>query len=483
MFEIFKVVGRVVYEGHDKVEQQLEKTSSRLDDVGQSFQAVGRRSADFGKSLTKMVTVPLTALGGTILGLALNTSKLGDEMAKAGRRVGMTGREFHALEYALGQTGMSTSEVEMGFRMMNDTLSRSAEGINKQSMMLDRLGISQADIIEGTLSTEEAFFTIIQSLHEMDNQFERNRIATEIFGSRVASKLNPAIADGGMNLQELIEYAKEAGIVMSDEAYDGAEEFTDAMDTLKREFQGATHEIGMEFIEIIQETFIPLIRDSVLPMLLSFTERLAKLARWFNELSPEMQRNIIVVAGLAAALGPVLLIMGQVIMTIGALLPMLKMLGGAVALLSAPITIWIVALGLVVVALVHLYRNVDWFRDGVDRLFGLIVRKIRSDVDSIKTIIEGLIGIVDRAVQAVQRARDAFDTFRGSSSASGSTRLYDDAQTSRADALVAHAKSQHSGILGNASVVINNTFQPPQSTPYEHRVQQERMVKDLGSLI
>lgn len=482
MFEIFKVVGRVVYEGHDKVEQQLERTSSRLDDVGQSFQAVGRRSADFGKSLTKMVTVPITALGGAMLGLALNTSRLGDEMAKAGRRVGMTGREFHALEYALGQAGMSTSEVEMAFRTMNDTLARSATGINEQSMMLDRLGISQADIINGTLTTEEAFFTIIQSLHEMDNQFERNRIATEIFGSRVASKLNPAIEDGGMSLQELIEYAKEAGIIMSDEAYEGAEEFTDAMDTLKREFQGATHEIGMEFIKIIQETFIPLIRDDILPLLLSFTKRLARLAQWFSDLSPEMQRNIIVVAGLAAALGPVLLIVGQVIMAIGALLPMLKLLGGAVALLSAPITIWIVALGLVVVALVHLYRNVDWFRDGVDRLFGLIVNKIRRDVDSIRTIIEGLIKVVDRAVGAVRRAREAFSSFRGSSSGFGDSRQYDDAQSSRADDLVAHAESQHSGILGGASVIINNTFQPPQSTPYEHRVQQERMIRNWGSL-
>jgi TP901 family phage tail tape measure protein len=73
--------------------------------------------------------------------------------------------------------------------------------------------------------------------------------------------------------------------------------------TLKSALEGAAISIG--------EALLPMVKDLV--------TWINNLVTWFNSLSPSMQTSIVMAAGLAAAIGPVLIIIGQMSTGIGAL--------------------------------------------------------------------------------------------------------------------------------------------------------------------
>ena len=73
--------------------------------------------------------------------------------------------------------------------------------------------------------------------------------------------------------------------------------------TLKSALEGAAISIG--------EALLPMVKDLV--------TWINNLVTWFNSLSPSMQTSIVMAAGLAAAIGPVLIIIGQMSTGIGVL--------------------------------------------------------------------------------------------------------------------------------------------------------------------
>ena len=107
--------------------------------------------------------------------------------------------------------------------------------------------------------------------------------------------------------------------------------------------------------------------EILLPAISSVVDKVGQFADWLGSLNPETQRTIVIVATLAAALGPVALIIGKVTSAVGVLLPFLATLGGfvmktlipAIAGISAPALATVGAIvGLAVVAY-EVYRAWD----------------------------------------------------------------------------------------------------------------------------
>lgn len=73
----------------------------------------------------------------------------------------------------------------------------------------------------------------------------------------------------------------------------------------------------------------------LLPVLADVAQNVTALAERFSELSPEFQRGIVIVGGLAAALGPVAIALGGVVGAIKALLPVLALVASPVGAVVA----------------------------------------------------------------------------------------------------------------------------------------------------
>jgi len=64
-----------------------------------------------------------------------------------------------------------------------------------------------------------------------------------------------------------------------------------------------------------------LISRDVLPVILDLAKSIQNMARAFSELSPEQQKSIIKWGAIAAAMGPVLIVMGSMIRTLAVMIP------------------------------------------------------------------------------------------------------------------------------------------------------------------
>lgn len=129
------------------------------------------------------------------------------------------------------------------------------------------------------------------------------------------------------------------------------------------------------------------------PTVSEMSAKLSVLAKWFTNLSPPVKKAIIVIAGLAAAIGPALLLVAQLIPAIAALPGLIAAfssggalagVGAAIAGLATPIG-WIVA---GITALIIAYKtNFAGFRDFVIDIKNTVVEFVTSIWKEIKPIL------------------------------------------------------------------------------------------------
>lgn len=131
-----------------------------------------------------------------------------------------------------------------------------------------------------------------------------------------------------------------------------SESATHSMNLLKAEFSAVMIELGNEFIPILKDDLIPIFRDDIAPLLTDVVVPAIKLAAGaFSAMSPGMRKVGLVVLALAAALGPVLMVLGPIIAGISALAPIVASAGAAIGAVALGPLILIVAAVVAVIAI------------------------------------------------------------------------------------------------------------------------------------
>ena len=120
------------------------------------------------------------------------------------------------------------------------------------------------------------------------------------------------------------------------------------------EITGGINAAGFQFKQLWREVTVAAQRfgDELIPQLVKLkptltdmVEGLKATVQWFADLPAPVQKTILVAVGLVAALGPLLLVVGQMSMGVGALLPLLGSLGSGFAMLMTPSAAFAAVLG------------------------------------------------------------------------------------------------------------------------------------------
>lgn len=137
----------------------------------------------------------------------------------------------------------------------------------------------------------------IKSILGATSETEALTVAAEVFGTKGASRMTDAIKRGTFNLKDFEKAGENAaGTVKNtfDETVDPIDQAAIASNAAKL----AMAKVG----EVVQV--------ALLPVMQKVTEVLVKLANWFKTLSPEMTNTIVIIGGIAAAIGPTLIALG-----------------------------------------------------------------------------------------------------------------------------------------------------------------------------
>ena len=92
----------------------------------------------------------------------------------------------------------------------------------------------------------------------MENATQRDAYAMQLMG-KSAQELNPLILGGADDLKKYGEEAEKAGLILSQDTLDGANELADAIDKIKATVTASMGQVGSE----LADSLIPIIENGI----------------------------------------------------------------------------------------------------------------------------------------------------------------------------------------------------------------------------
>lgn len=371
-----------------KWEEQLKKASDGL-------KSTGAKMTDIGKGLSAKVTAPIVAAGGAILALGVKAGQAADDINTLAKQTGLTTEQIQKFQYASDRIDVSLEVLTGSMAKLTRNMESARLGSKAQVEAFAALGVQITDN-EGKLrNNQEVFNEIIDALAKMENETQRDAYAMQIFG-RSAQELNPLILGGADALKQLGEEAEAAGLILSQDALDAANEFNDEIDKLKAMMSATAIAIGAELAPIMREQFVPIMENTVIPALKSMSEKIANLVRWFADLNPGMQNTILLVTGLVAAIGPLLVVIGAMASGLGSVVGVISKtilfvpkLMAAFTALTGSVGIVVAAIAMLIAIGVALWKNWDEIRAKANEIWTAIKNFFADTIASIEqTLIE-----------------------------------------------------------------------------------------------
>lgn len=143
--------------------------------------------------------------------------------------------------------------------------------------------------------------------------------------------------------------------------------------------------------------------EHIIPIFTSVVQNITEAIRWFGTLDDSLQKVILIVAGVVAAIGPLLMVAGSLVTTIGALAPVF-------AALASPIGIAVAAIAAITAALVVLYKKNEDFKNFVDKTWEQIKKSIVAAAKAISEFVKPIITeVVNFISEQLKKMRSFWD--------------------------------------------------------------------------
>ena len=185
--------------------------------------------------------------------------------------------------------------------------------------------------------------------------------AAEVFGTKGGPRMADAIRRGTLNLEDLAKIASESDGTVGETfeaTLDPIDKSNQAMNNAKLALAG----VG----ESVQISLLPFFEMAI--------DALKSFKGWWDSLDQGTKNWIITIAGIIAAVGPVLVVLGMLMSSVTKIATGIRVLqgvwSGMTALLAAnPFVLVIAGIALLIAGLVLAYNKVEWFRNGVNAFF------------------------------------------------------------------------------------------------------------------
>jgi len=328
--EAFRIVGTIALNDVNKVIKQIDGTVHSAKNatlgLGKMVDAINAWSKEQTKTLNKIkkevdtaglalsrgLTAPLAAVTGALGVLSLKTGNYADKLLSLEQSTGLTTDTLQEFQHVATAAGGSSDALFSSLTALTGKLPEIASGTGAASKAFDALGVNVTNADGSYRSMEEILPEVIKGLQGMDDITTRNILANDIFGK----KTKEIAAILGMTSEEMDGLRKEAhdlGIVMGADGLNSANNFRVGVEKLKAQLAAVGMEIAVSVMPILNETLIPFIQTTAIPIL----RGLGDAAEWtigvFAKLPPVLQGVTIGLGALVAAAGPALLVIGQLV--------------------------------------------------------------------------------------------------------------------------------------------------------------------------
>lgn len=380
--EAYRRVQREIIETESKLktfEGQLKKVGNvNLKAASEQFKQWGTSLQSAGQQMQGL-SMAAGALVASLGAISYKAGQNADDLNTLSKVTGIGTAELQKYSYAADLVDVSTEDIAKANQRLKKSAYAAANGSKTQAEAFEAIGVSVTNA-DGSLRDSEAIFQdVISSLGTMSNETERDALAQKLMG-KSAANLNPLIADQGETYKEVSETLKKYDLDFIDqETLDAANQFNDELDTMKLIGSVAIAQVGSQLAAFLA------------PALEKIVGWIGNLANWLSKLSPEVLTIIGIVAGVVAAVAPVLILLGKLAMAVSSLMNLANILGISIGALAGPIGIAIAAIVAIIAIGVLLYKNWDTIKAKAQELW-----------NKIKTVFAGIKASITSAINNVK---------------------------------------------------------------------------------
>ena len=376
----------------------------KTEDMLAGIEGIMNLAAASGEDLattSDIVTDALTAFGLTAADAGGFADILAAASANANTNVSMLGESFKyvapvagALKYsaedtaiALGLMANAGIKGSQGGTALRASLSRLVKPTDDVAAAMDKYNISMTNS-DGTMKSLGELMDSLRSNMSGLTEAEQAQAAATLFGQEAMSGMLAII-----NASEK-DYAK-----LTDAIYGSQDAAQTMADTMQNNLAGQ-----LTILKSTLEGLMISIGNILLPLVKDIVAAVQDVATWLNNLSESQKETVVQVAGFVAALGPLLLILGKIIGSVGSVISAVQGASGAFGLLKtafagitgglAPILAMIAAVVAAVIAL-----KVAWDNNfmGIQEKTAEMVEALQGAWDA---ILAGIQAFLDWCVSA-----------------------------------------------------------------------------------
>lgn len=370
----------------EKIEKTADKTSKKADELANKFKSVG----------TKMkvgLTVPITAFGTYAVKMASDLNEVQNVVDTTFENSSETINKF--AKSAAEQFGIS----ELSAKQFTGTM-----GAMLKSMGLGNKDITDMSIALSGLAGDMASFYNL----DPEEAFEKLRAG-------ISGETEPLKQLGiNMSVVNLEAFAMSKGITKSYDSMTQAEQATlryqyimettaDAQGDYSKTADSTANKTRTTMLQF--QTLSAELGQQLLPIVNDVLGALQSVIKWFNNLDASGKRVVLILGGIALAIGPVTTAIGTLIKVgsgIKSLVTIIKSWNVVTKLMTVaqgalnavmnmnPISLIIIAIVALIAIIAVLWNKCEWFRDGVMAVINVVVSFFQNLWSSIVSIASSI---------------------------------------------------------------------------------------------
>ena len=312
-----------------------------------------------------------------------NVSMLGESFKYAAPVAGALGYSAEDTAIALGLMANAGIKGSQGGTALRGSLTRLIKPTDDAAALMEQYGLSMTNADGSMKSLGEVMNMLRDKLGGL-TEAEQAQVAAQIFGQEAMSGMLAIINASDSDYAKLTDAIYDADGAAQQMADTMLDNLSGQLTLLKSALEG----LAIQFGEIL------------MPYIKQFVTWLQNLTQKLQELTPEQKEQIVKWAAIAAAIGPVLMVLGKLTSSVVSIITTFGKIPGAIAKaksaftavsaaiggISAPVVAVVAVIGVLIAAFANLWKTNEEFRNKMTAIWDGIKSKFESFAQ----------GIVDR---------------------------------------------------------------------------------------